>query len=62
MNGVGRRLLDAAEAFAASRGAKQLRIGVLAANAAAHNLYTRPAIATTKSSWLNESASTSNRL
>jgi GNAT superfamily N-acetyltransferase len=37
--GVGRKLLEAAEDFARERGSKWLRIGVLAANQGALNLY-----------------------
>jgi GNAT superfamily N-acetyltransferase len=37
--GVGRRLLEAAEAYAASKGAKRLKVGVLAANGDAHRVY-----------------------
>ncbi|HEV8122207.1 MAG TPA: GNAT family N-acetyltransferase [Candidatus Polarisedimenticolia bacterium] len=37
--GVGRRLLEAAEAYAASKGARRLKVGVLAANGAAHRVY-----------------------
>jgi GNAT superfamily N-acetyltransferase len=39
--GIGGSLLNAAEAFAVGQGATRLRIGVLAANAAAHRLYER---------------------
>jgi ribosomal protein S18 acetylase RimI-like enzyme len=37
--GIGRQLLAAAEEYAARHGARRLRVGVLAANAAAHRLY-----------------------
>jgi ribosomal protein S18 acetylase RimI-like enzyme len=37
--GIGRRLLAAAEEYAAKQGARRLRVGVLSANAAAHRLY-----------------------
>ena len=37
--GIGHRLLAAAEEYVASQGAGRLRVGVLAANAAAHRLY-----------------------
>ena len=37
--GIGRRLLAAAEAWAAARGATSMRVGVLSANSAAHALY-----------------------
>ncbi len=37
--GVARTLLEAAEAFAKARGAEVMRVGVLAANAAARRLY-----------------------
>jgi ribosomal protein S18 acetylase RimI-like enzyme len=37
--GVGRRLLDHAETFARSAGARELRIGVLARNVTARHLY-----------------------
>ena len=37
--GLGRQLLDAAEAYARARSVKWLRIGVLAANQAANHLY-----------------------
>jgi GNAT superfamily N-acetyltransferase len=37
--GVGRRLLEAAEAYAASKGARRLKVGVLAANRSAHRVY-----------------------
>jgi GNAT superfamily N-acetyltransferase len=39
--GVGRKLLDAAEAYARDRGVRWLRIGVLAKNAAAEGLYAK---------------------
>jgi GNAT superfamily N-acetyltransferase len=38
-HGIGRRLMERAEAFARDAGAAELRIGVLAANAAARTLY-----------------------
>jgi ribosomal protein S18 acetylase RimI-like enzyme len=37
--GIGRRLLERAEAFARAAGAQELRIGVLAKNASARRLY-----------------------
>jgi GNAT superfamily N-acetyltransferase len=37
--GIGRQLLDAAEVFATARGVRWLKIGVLAANQAANQLY-----------------------
>jgi ribosomal protein S18 acetylase RimI-like enzyme len=37
--GIGRQLLGAAEAYAASKGARHLRVGVLAANVNAHRVY-----------------------
>ena len=37
--GIGRRLLESAEAFARSKGARELRIGVLSRNLAARRLY-----------------------
>jgi ribosomal protein S18 acetylase RimI-like enzyme len=37
--GIGRRLLAAAEEYVATKGVRRLRVGVLAANAAAHRLY-----------------------
>lgn len=39
--GIGRALLERAEAFAVGRGAKRLKIGVLAKNEAARRLYQR---------------------
>jgi len=38
-HGIGRRLLEGAEAHAASKGARRLRVGVLAANEGAHRVY-----------------------
>jgi ribosomal protein S18 acetylase RimI-like enzyme len=38
-HGIGRRLLREAEEYAAGLGARRMRIGVLAANSAAHALY-----------------------
>lgn len=37
--GIGRRLLEEAEALAASRGARHFRVGVLSANRDAHRVY-----------------------
>src|SRR5262249_11929282 len=37
--GIGRQLLEAAEAYVASKGATRLRVGVLAANVKAHRVY-----------------------
>jgi len=39
--GLGRRLLEAAERYAASQGDRRLRVGVLAANDHAHRVYAK---------------------